>query len=342
VDSLTGALAGSWYDAHVPVTFQEYAAFADVTFHLTERIDVQVGGRESRNRQTFASTIVGPYVPRFFGVPSPLVTPERESKDNAFTYLVTPQMRISPDLMVYARLASGYRPGGPNTFTAALSVPASYGPDQTLNYELGVKGNVLDRALTIDASLYYIEWKDIQISVTDPVSRAAYFTNGSRARSEGIELSAESRPLTGLTIAAWAAWNDAELTEDFPATRTAYGVAGDRLPYSSRFSGNLSVDQDFPLARGLVGFAGASVSYIGEREGIFRSSPQRQLFPSYAQTDLRFGAKYDAWTVNAFITNVADKRGVLRGGLDSFRPTYFTYIQPRTVGLSLSRTFQPQ
>jgi len=49
-------------------------------------------------------------------------------------------------------------------------------------------------------------------------------------------------------MAAWIALDDVVLTEDLPPASTAYGRAGDRLPYSSRFSGNLSLSQEFPLA----------------------------------------------------------------------------------------------
>ena len=70
---------------------------------------------------------------------------------------------------------------------------------------------------------------------------------------------------------------------------TAYGVAGDRLPCSSRVSANGSVDYEFPLGR---------------------------------------------------LTGSADRRGILGGGIGSLNPKAFEIIQPRTVGISMSRTFQ--
>src|SRR6185437_8909164 len=104
-------LLGSW-----PTSYSEYAAFTDVTLHLTNRFDVQFGGRESENRQTYSEVDGGGYTTVFGldGAPGPLVSPEVVTKDNDSTYLVTPQFRISPDVMIYARLATGYRPGGPN------------------------------------------------------------------------------------------------------------------------------------------------------------------------------------------------------------------------------------
>jgi hypothetical protein len=74
-----------------------------------------------------------------------------------------------------------------------------------------------------------------------------------------------------LKLAAWVAWNNAELTEDFPSTATSLGRSGDQLPYGSPFSGNLSVDQDFPLWGRASGLVGASVSYVDERKGVFPS-----------------------------------------------------------------------
>jgi len=135
------------------------------------------------------------------------------------------------------------------------------------------------------------------------------------------------------------AWDDAVLTEAFPTNSTVFGISGDRLPYSSRHSGNVSLQQDFHLSSRMAGFVGGMVSYVGDREGEFRPTAQRQDLPAYTKLDLRAGARYDSWTVNFFVNNVTDQRGVLYGGLGANPPFGFVYIQPRTVGLSISTTF---
>jgi outer membrane receptor protein involved in Fe transport len=241
--------------------------------------------------------------------------------------------------MVYARLASGYRPGGPNLNVGSSGLPHDYKPDKTNNYEVGVKGDFLERTLSIDGSLYYIDWKDIQLQLVDPTTQLNYFANAGRAKSQGVELTVESRPLAGLVIAAWGAWNDATLTQGFPSISTAYGVSGDRLPNSSRFSGRFSLDEEFRIARGATAFVGGAMSYVGNFLADFSGTPQRQYFPSYMRTDLRAGVKYQSWTVNAFANNVTDKRAAIGGGFGTYPPFAFTYIQPRTIGLSLVRTF---
>ena len=329
-DPATGAVGPSFVEAPFATTYAEQAVFTDLTFHLTDRFDVQFGGRESQIKQAVTESLSGVLI-------GPTIISEGHSKADAFTYLVTPRFMVSPDLMLYARLASGYRPGGPNTNAAQLGVPSQYNPDETYNYEIGVKGMVLDHALSFDASLYYIDWKNIQLTLVQ--NGLAYDGNGGAAKSEGVELSIESKPLTGLAISVWLTWDDAVLTQAFPSTSTAYGVSGDRLPNSTRFSGNLSLQQDFRVTGTLTGFAGAAVSYVGDRVGTFRATSERQSFPAYTQANLRFGVMYDSWTTNLFVTNLADSRGVLAGGLDTVPTNSFIYTQPRTIGLAISRAF---
>jgi outer membrane receptor protein involved in Fe transport len=344
VNPVTGTTAARWVDFIIPATFTEYAAFADLTFHLTDRFDVQVGGRESRNRQTYFEEDIGPYADILLGVPSPIINPKVTTKDNAFTYLFTPQLKISPQLMVYARAASGYRPGGPNLSAIALAVPPHFAPDKALNYEIGAKGNFLNHALSLDASLYYIDWKDLQVQLRDPDSDLVYYANAGRAKSQGVELSFVVRPVRGLSISAWGAWNEAELTEAFPAGSKLHGTPGDRLPFSARFSGNLSVDQEFSITGTLSGSLGASLSYVGDRQGVFLASvggvpPARQGYPSYSQLALNAGIRSESWTISVHVNNLTDRHGVLSGGKGFIYSDAFAYIQPRTIGLSLAKTF---
>jgi outer membrane receptor protein involved in Fe transport len=270
----------------------------------------------------------------------PSITPEADAKDNVFTYLVTPRFKVSPNLMVYARLASGYRPGGANSGAATFGFPLQYSPDKTQNYEIGAKGDFLDHTFSVDASLYYIDWHDIQLGLYTP-DGFSYTGNGKGAKSQGVELSVESRPLSGLTIAGWVALNDAHLTENFPIAIpgvSTYGISGDRLPYSSRFSGSLSLEQSLLITNSVTGFVGGAVSYVGGREGEFTSSPERQHFSAYAKTDLRAGMRYEDWAVNLYVNNVADKRAILNNGGGSL-PFDFQVIQPRTMGLSIVKRF---
>jgi outer membrane receptor protein involved in Fe transport len=304
-----------------------------------DRFHVQVGARDSHIRQDYAPIWTGPLVNLAFPGPSPFIPPPATVSANALTYLFTPEFKLSPDLMVYARFASGYRPGGDNVNSTAHSLP-SYAPDKTENYEIGAKGDVLDHKLSFDASVYYIDWKDIQIQTVSPTTHTALFINGTRAKSQGVEFSAESRPLQGLKISAWVAWNDAVLTQALPiyGAGALYGPTGSRLPFSSRISSNFSIDQTFRLMGRASGFIGGAVSYVGDRLGNFLSIPERQNLPGYARTDLRAGVMYESWKVNFFVNNVTNKRAFSQGGAPGEK-SVFVVIQPRIAGVIIAKTF---
>lgn len=338
-DPANGAILGVpilWRDR---LKFTEYAAFTDLTMSLTDRFDVQLGARWSENRQDLRHRQW-----TFFDEGGFLFT-DPTSRGHAATYLFTPRLKISPEHMVYARVATGYRPGGPNAVCRA-DVPCQYRPDKTTNYELGAKGELFGRALSYDASVYYIDWKDIQVTQVVPEGTFNYNSNASRARSQGVELSLQTRPLEGMTIALWGAFTDAQLREGFSALSAVYAATGDRLPYSSRVSGRFSVNQELFLSNDVTAFAGASVSYVGDRKGEFVPTPLesslRQTYPSYTQVDLNMGVKTEAWRASVFVQNLTDERGVTGGGYNNqttFNQYWLNYIQPRTIGLSVERTF---
>lgn len=345
IDPNTSQVGGTLLDGVWPTTYTEYAGFADVTWHVTPSFDLQVGGRESENKQTYSEVDGGDYAPFLLNLPAPFVTPEVETKDNAFTYLFTPSWKVSKDFLVYARLASGYRAGGPNPNCTAYQVPCHFSPDKTKNYEIGAKGDLADHKVSLDASLYYIAWKDIQLAVLPPGTPAGFFSNAGGAKSEGAELSVQFKPGAGFSASGWVSWNEAVLTQGFPSDSSAYGVSGNRLPNSSRFSANAALHEETLLGGSWIGFAGISVSYVGDRLGNFQGLASgvplpRQDLPGFARTDLQLGTRYNSWSITMFANNITDRRGVLGGGLDnSVDPNAFFYIQPRTIGMSLTKTF---
>jgi outer membrane receptor protein involved in Fe transport len=332
-DSATGVTVGLLQDNLSPRKYDEYAFFANLTQHVTDRFDVQIGGRESHTR-IFNET--GMLSGAFY--PTPVSVVPVKSAANAFTYQVTPRFKVTPDLMIYMRAASGYRPGGPNPGAAVLAsgVPPSFEPDETQNYEVGLKGSFFDELLSVDASVYRIDWKDIQLKVVNP-QFAGYQGNGGRAKSEGVELALATRPVAGFTLSGWASYDDAEIS-DPPPNAQVYLRPGIRLPYGARFSSYLSLDKEFSLGGNTSGYVGGQVNFVGERLGTFvgSASAVRQEYPAYTRTDLRAGVRHGSWTANLYVNNVSDVRGLVGGGIGSFPPFGFIYIQPRTIGLSVS------
>lgn len=342
-DPDSGAVSGTTLFFSSPNTYIERAAFADLTFHITHRLDIQAGGRASSFTQKGESNFVeGPLGP-LVGLSSsaaPQIYYDGIANESAFTYLLSPKLTVTRNLMVYIRLASGYRPGG---ISALLNRP--FNPDKTTDYEIGIKAATWGGKLAFDASAYYIDWKNIQLALAN--SEAVAFTgNASAAKSEGVELAAQSHPLRGLSLSGWIDFNEAVLTKGFPpfgpgfdSGSAAYGAAGDPLPWTSRFSAYLSAEQAFPLSANVTGSVGADVSYQGKRLDIFTGTPQRQDLSPYAKVDAHAALDWTAWRVSFYVNNLTNRYVLTSGGLGNTPPTVFNFLQPRTVGISVSRNF---
>ncbi|MEO5708105.1 MAG: TonB-dependent receptor [Alteraurantiacibacter sp.] len=343
--SATGTSLGKlviWRDL---IKYEEYAAFANFTARFSEQFDVQFGGRYSHNDQQMSHN------ESFQGLPFPedpfLGTNNPEASGSAFTYQISPRFRPNDDHMVYARLATGYRPGGPNPICGAqaepVQVPCEFKPDKVINFELGAKGEVLDGQLTYDFSLYNIDWNDIQIvQVLDVFT---YNGNAGKARSRGFELALAATPADGLTVSAWWSYVDAVLLEEF-VDANFFAEAGDRLPFSSKHSGRFAADYEAQLADDVTGSLGASATYVGGRRGEFvpfaGAAALRAQYPGYVQFDVRAGLEFDNWKLNLFVQNLTNKHGVIGGGFwnqTTYNQNWFNYSQPRTVGLNAELQF---
>lgn len=325
-----------------PSRYSEIAGFGDLTYHFSPAFEVTVGGRYSENRQRFHQVQTG----LLLGGQD--IDFRRKSKDDSWTYLIDPKLRIAPDAIVYGRVSSGYRPGGPNIGLPAGNGPATFAPDTVVSYEAGIKGDALDRKLSFDVAAFRIDWKDIQVAQS--FGGFVYVVNGPRARSQGIEASASIRPLKGLSFSATGTYTDAELRADAPTS--VGGFAGERLPNVPRWTGTIDGSYDWRIDEWSP-FVGASLRYQGNRKTEFISTPagpvsDRATLPDYVTLDLRAGISNERWSINLFAKNLTDKRAIL--GITPLTPIpdpaalsaipfSAGILQPRTIGASLSASF---
>lgn len=315
--------------------YEEYSLFGNATLHLGDKFDILGGIRYSHDDQDYfqdySGLIIGPQ----------RINTGKETAD-IVTYLVSPRYKVSDNVMIYGRVASGYRPGGPNAVPppSVFVAPDTFAPDRLTQYEIGFKGQTADRKLSIDAALFYTNWKDIQIQTS--AAGFNFFVNGGKARSQGAEATIRYRPVGGLNFGLNAGYTDAKLVTDAPA---AGGLNGDRLPYVPRLAGSLTADYDIPLSGEMKANIGGSVNYIGNR-----NSDYSQRFPkrlnAYTTFDLRAGIGYGAWSLSAFARNLTDKRAITVVAPAGLAPSNTagqvygaSFIQPRTIGVEAALRF---
>jgi iron complex outermembrane recepter protein len=315
--------------------YKEAAGFVNLTYHFNSQFDIQVGGRYSKNEQSATENITGVLVP----------TPEQfttDSSGHVFTYSVAPRWHVDANTMLYARVATGYRPGGPNALPTAPppGTPLEYNSDRTTNVEFGVRSTPV-QGLSIDFDLFHVNWKDIQL--LEIVNTYGINGNGGTARSQGAEFSFGYSPVSGLNFLWNGAYTDAKLTSPAPAV---HGASGDKLPYAPKFSSTLDAQYSWPLFSDFKGFIGSTYAYVGTRSTDFGSSadpvsPTQVGLPSYNTLAARVGIDNPHYRVTVYGRNLSDARGItyylssgtpgLEGGMN--------VIQPRTVGVTVNAKF---
>ncbi len=321
-----------------PATYEELAGFANFTIHLGDRFDLEVGGRYAKNWQfSQVEYFAG------FATGSDFLNPAVKTSESKFTWSIAPKFKVNDDVNIYARVATGYRPGGPSLlFPGAPSdYPLSYKSDTTTNYEIGIKGAILDNRIDFDVAAYYIDWTDIQILSsyisTETGQRFNVTGNVGTAVSKGLEWALGWTIVEGLRLGVVGSYVDARLSADAPEFG---GFDGDRLAYVPDWSNTVNLDYSFDLSDGISGTVGGSWNYIGTRYTDFSTSPinvNHTALPAYSLFHAQAGVDFGGVGVNVFVRNLTDERATLtyssNGG---FQATGVgTIVTPRTIGVNV-------
>jgi iron complex outermembrane receptor protein len=321
-----------------PSTFKERAVFGDLTWRVTDHMELAGGTRYSHNDQRFNSAGGGWNIPTSYD--------SGRSSEGAATWMVTAKYRFTPDVMLYARVATSFQPGLPNGSTPGI--PLTLKGETLTNYESGLKAEFLERKGLVDLSVFYIDWKDIQIGVSN--GTAGYLANGGHAISQGLELTSSYSPLPGLVLGYTAAYTQCEYVSVIPAAN--YVLTGYQLSNVPKWSMSSTVDYAWALTHLWRAHAGGGFRWIGQEwsgPGAVEnhSGYPAVILPAYSVLDLHVSVVKGPVTLRAFARNVMDKRVYLQSGtyVDYVAnpPTpvniYNNLLQPRTIGIGFDYSF---
>lgn len=189
--------------------------------------------------------------------------------------------RATDDVLLFAAFGQGFRPPVSNRHAgnaannprelevyAGYRVPAYALTDQMDNYEWGFKADLLDHTLRVNATGYFSDIKDLQLSRFDPsnVAFLVFIENVGNAKILGADGDFTWRPTPGLTLSGAFSFIDSELTRLNPQLQEISVPVGSELPFSPTFSGNLRARYDFDLAfmGGTNAYVSGSLNYTGE------------------------------------------------------------------------------
>ncbi|MYN03924.1 TonB-dependent receptor [Pseudoduganella sp. DS3] len=339
----------SFFTGGRQATVRETALFGEASYQLSPGWTARAGLRAFRIRQGFAQQGDG----LFNGGPSAVLG---DSSDSGYTPRFNLSWQANQDLMLYATASKGYRQGGPNNPAPAalcanevaglgLSDDAlrKFAADTLWNYEAGIKSQWLARRLTLNASVYSIDWNKVQQQIVLQCGFNITANFGS-ARSKGAELEASYQPSPGLTLRLNAGLTSATLKNDVPGTGA---IKGDRLLDVPRWSGAAAVEYNWRWGGAYSGFGRLGANYTGSANSLYdRSSPFYRR-GGFAEVNFQFGwqpeGKTPPWRATFFAENLLDKIGqtglpvAISADLPNTRRVAIN--RPRTVGIRLEVPF---
>ena len=331
-----GPLSDTNYSQHGDYSPKQYAAFTELNYQITSQLKVTAGVRWFELEYTTVRYEDG----LSNGGPS---ISDGSAKNTGFNPKGEVSYQASDNQLYYVSASKGVRPGGVNTSNLAQKGCGQdygpYGPDSLWNYEGGAKTRWLNGALTVNAAAYYIKWSAVQQGRTLPCSYQITANAGS-AKVHGAELELQGEVGGNLILGAGVGYTKAVLAADAPSLG---GVAGQQLENVPRWNGNASAKYLFTPAAGYSGYVRADEQYVGESYPDFSRTDPATFQRAYAILDARAAIIHNKWEGDVFIDNMFDRRADLSkfisDNYDAANRTRMFTNRPRTVGVSIQRTF---
>ncbi len=210
------------------------AAFAQGTYQLTDRLSFTGGIRYTEDKKHLEQVAAFPR--------------DLQAKFRRFNWAASLNYEMNRDVLLYGRAATGYKSGGFN----ARSVNSGFAPEDLTSFEMGVKSELFDRRLRLNAAVFYARHKDLQIQQfqAGTLGTTSVTVNAGKAEYKGVELEMQALLAPGLTVAGALGYTDRKYGEFLildPATNLIVDVKDTaRFPLSAALTWNASIQYAAP------------------------------------------------------------------------------------------------
>jgi iron complex outermembrane receptor protein len=286
------------------------ALFGQLSAPLTAATTLLVGGRYSQDRKHLDGT--------FSAQPFDL-----SSRYGKFTPKVGIDHKLSPDTLAYVSYSQGFKAGGYNGLASSVKeISQPFLPQSTDAWELGVKSELLDRRLRLNAALFHNKMKNRQqtLTVTSGPSAGSFVVENYSAKLTGLEMEAAWRVLPELTLWANGAINSGKYTGCASGVAVACSVINNELPLFPSHVFTLGFDHRSAVGQGTLRFGGdysERAAYLSTADNApIGSVPRQKSLNAYMAYDL------GAWTVQLAGKNLTQEEGWQTG-------FGFSVVQPR-------------
>jgi len=243
-------------------------------------------------------------------------------EDNSLAWLINPSYQLNDDALLYASASAGEKSGA--VAFDSNGNAANVDPEKSLNFETGIKSNLWDKRVTLNANVYYTRVRDYQnvTSEPDPTSPTGFSSrlgNVPEIRARGFEFDALVHATDQLQWTLGGAFNDAEYSDwstatcprSYPTTVAVCNNTGKQIVGAPRLTGIVGLDYQWPFA------SGVTAHFFGNH--VYRSHHNlEQLLSEYGEqdgyslTDLGAGVQFEAgstqYEVDVIGSNVFDTK----------------------------------
>ncbi len=298
-----GARVDELYYSKLHYDMKQGAVFGEATLAASDRLNLTAGLRYYNFSEDRSLTFDG-----LFAVPTDTAgTTDASGVAPRFMLSYT----ASGTLTLNAQASRGFRLGGIND---PLNAPlcsaqdlATFGPlegswkDETAwNYEVGAKSRFADGRASLNVSAFYMDIRNLQLTVTAGSCSSRLILNAAKARSVGAEVELTASPSEHLDVSLSAGLNNAKLLSTFrdQADSVVAGIAeGNRLPSVPRIQASAAATYGWTVRAGSRAFVTGSVQHVGSRFTLIDDHGKGICRPS--QPDCPFGTVY----LNSFGAN---------------------------------------
>ena len=309
-------------------TEEQVAFFGEVSYDLSDKVTALIGMRRYDLEIDFeGSSNFGDGI--FQGSPGVGVTNQDRGRDydvngghskdprefddiiTKFTLSYTPKDNV----LLFATISEGYRPGGwnrgggiPSVNPAFPTVTANYNTDDVDNIEFGWKATLADGKVQLNGNVYFIEWTNMQVTRFDPqnVSILTFVENAADADIKGVEADLIWNVDENWTINAAISINDTELTDVY-GQAVELAAIGSQLPLMPDLQTTIRARRDWVTDEGYEAFVQLGLQ-TGSDSYSSLVAVNRRDQDAYATVDLSMGVSRDEWSAGLFIENLTDER----------------------------------
>jgi len=330
---------------------QSLAVFADYTWHASDQWDITFGGRYTDDEvdNSVMAFGIGPgptcdaaclaagpgdpaFFPSFVNSPRPLAAASSSFSDFAPRLAVT--YAVSDDVNLYGVVSKGYKAGG-NSVGNQTNQPGAppfivpFSEETLLNYEVGLKSELLDRRLRLNVAAFFLQWDDFQMEAFrfltpgDLSSNFEQAVNIEEAEALGLEIEFVALLSDYFTVGGAFGLLDTEITSDTTVEITGgamVNLLGLDIPKAPSDTLNLFGEYRRPAGANEWWLRGEVINRDGQYSDIEGLTNQQTLAfrevgpnefpylsPSYTVVNVRGGYDWERVGLMVYVQNAGDE-----------------------------------